>query len=93
MSPVGPRLEVRKYVDMDSKEQLKVLSVKPVITDVASIRYCDENMLLAGQTNPEQFFINTILHDKLSLNLEYVKQNNLFKDIKIILLTLRKVWK
>lgn len=93
MSLVGPRPEVRKYVDMYSKEQLKVLSVKPGITDLASIRYSDENILLAGQTNPEQFYINTILQDKLSLNLEYVKKNNLIRDIKIIFLTMRKVWK
>lgn len=92
MSVVGPRPEVRKYVDLYSQEQLKVLSVKPGITDLASIHYSDENSLLDGQTNPEQFYIKTILQDKLKLNLEYVNNNNLLKDIKIILLTVRKIW-
>ena len=92
MSLVGPRPEVRKYVDTYSQEQLQVLSVRPGITDLASIRYSEENALLAKQANPEQFYINNILQDKLSLNLEYVRENSLVKDIKIILLTVRKIW-
>lgn len=93
MSLVGPRPEVRKYVNLYSKEQLQVLSVKPGITDLASIRYSDENALLAKHSNPEQFYVETILQDKLALNLEYVRNNNFFKDIKIIFLTLQKIWR
>ncbi len=93
MSLVGPRPEVRKYVDVYSEKQLKVLSVRPGITDLASIRYSDENALLARQTNPEQFYIDTVLPEKLRLNLEYVENNNFINDIKIILWTMKKVWK
>ena len=91
MSLVGPRPEVRKYVNLYSQEQLQVLSVNPGITDLAFIRYSEENGLLANQNNPEQCYINNILQDKLSLNLEYVKKNNFFHDMKIILLTVKNV--
>lgn len=93
MSFVGPRPEVRKYVREYSIEQLQVLSVRPGITDLASIRYSEENSLLAHQQNPEQFYINTILQDKLKLNLEYVRNNSLYMDVKIIFLTALKIWR
>lgn len=90
MSLVGPRPEVPRYVKLYNEEQKKVLDVKPGITDLASIRYRDENDLLGGVDNPEEFYINTIMPDKLALNLEYISKNNIFFDIYIILKTIIK---
>ena len=90
MSLVGPRPEVPRYVKLYNEEQKKVLEVKPGITDLASIRYRDENDLLGGVENPEEFYINTIMPDKLALNLEYISKNNIVFDIYIILKTIIK---
>ena len=87
MSIVGPRPEVRKYVDLYTPEQMKVLSVRPGLTDYASIRYVDENALLASSDNPEQTYIHEIMPDKLALNLKYIQEQSLCVDIKIILKT------
>ena len=90
MSLVGPRPEVPRYVKFYNEEQRKVLEVKPGITDLASIRYRDENDLLGEAENPDDFYINTIMPDKLALNLEYIHKNNIFFDIYIILKTIIK---
>jgi len=90
MSLVGPRPEVPRYVNMYSEEQRKVLLVRPGITDLASIRYKDENDLLGNVEDPEQFYINTIMPDKLKLNLEYIEKSNIFLDLFIILKTIAK---
>ena len=90
MSLVGPRPEVPRYVELYNEEQRKVLEVKPGITDLASIRYRDENDLLGEAENPDDLYINTIMPDKLALNLEYIKKNNVFFDIYIILKTIVK---
>ncbi len=90
MSLVGPRPEVPRYVNMYNEEQRKVLEVKPGITDLASIRYKDENALLGKAENPEEFYINTIMPDKLALNLEYINKSNVFFDIYIIVKTILK---
>ncbi|MDR5587949.1 sugar transferase [Clostridium aquiflavi] len=90
MSLVGPRPEVPRYVKMYNDEQRKVLEVKPGITDLASIRYKDENALLGKAENPEEFYINTIMPDKLALNLEYINKSNVFFDIYIIVKTILK---
>lgn len=90
MSLVGPRPEVPRYVKLYNAEQRKVLEVKPGITDLASIRYKDENALLGKAENPEEFYINTIMPDKLELNLEYIKKSNVFFDIYIIVKTILK---
>ena len=90
MSLVGPRPEVPRYVDMYTEEQKKVLNVKPGITDLASIRYRDENELLGQAENPDEFYINTIMPDKLALNLEYINKSNVFYDIYIIIETIIK---
>jgi lipopolysaccharide/colanic/teichoic acid biosynthesis glycosyltransferase len=90
MSLVGPRPEVPRYVELYNEEQRKVLEVKPGITDLASIRYRDENDLLGEAENPDDLYINTIMPDKLSLNLEYINKNNVFFDIYIILKTIIK---
>lgn len=91
MSLVGPRPEVRKYVDLYTPEQLHVLDVRPGITDMASIRYRNENELLEQAADPEQFYRDTVMQDKLRINLEYVSDHSFFKDIKIILLTFKAV--
>ena len=91
MSLVGPRPEVRKYVDLYTKEQLKVLSVKPGITDNASLAYFDENELLGASDNPEATYIKEVMPKKLALNLEYINKTNVFMDVQIILKTLLKI--
>lgn len=93
MSLVGPRPEVPRYVKLYNEEQRKVLEVKPGITDLASIRYRDENELLGAAENPDEFYINIIMPDKLALNLEYINRNNIFFDIYIIIKTIIKcIW-
>jgi len=91
MSIVGPRPEVKKYVDLYTAEQKKVLHLRPGISDLASIKYSNENELLDKQTDPEAYYINVILQDKLKLNLEYVQKQSLFFDVKIIISTIFKV--
>ena len=87
MSFVGPRPEVPKYVAMYNETQRKVLSVRPGITDLASIRYRNENEILGRAKNAdeaEDMYINEIMPDKLKLNLEYIEKSNVFFDIYII---------
>ena len=91
MSLVGQRPEVRKYVALYTPEQLHVLDVSPGITDMASIRYRNENELLEQAADPEQFYRDTVMQDKLRINLEYVSDHSFFKDIKIILMTFKAV--
>ncbi|HKC67473.1 MAG TPA: sugar transferase [Bacteroidia bacterium] len=91
MSLVGPRPEVRKYVDLYNTEQQKVLLAKPGITDYASIEYANENEILAKAQNPEQTYINEIMPHKLSLNLKYIEEQGLATDIKIIFRTVGKI--
>lgn len=91
MSLVGPRPEVPKYVAMYNEKQRKVLSVRPGITDLASIAYRNENEILAESDNPEQTYIDEVMPDKLALNLEYVRRRSLVYDLQLILKTLRVV--
>lgn len=91
MSIVGPRPEVRKYVDMYTPEQMKVLTVRPGLTDYASIRYVNENALLAASENPEQTYIKEIMPDKLALSLKYIQDQSLWVDLKIMLKTLSAI--
>ncbi|MDD3686415.1 MAG: sugar transferase [Bacteroidales bacterium] len=91
MSIVGPRPEVRKYVDMYNDEQMRVLDVRPGITDYASIEYSNENELLAKSENPEQTYIQEVMPAKLKLNLKYINEAGLATDIKIIFRTLGKI--
>jgi len=88
MSLVGPRPEVRKYVDLYSGEQLQVLLVKPGITDLASIAYMDENRILGLSDNPEKTYIDEVMPAKLRLNMEYISKMGLITDLKIIFNTL-----
>jgi lipopolysaccharide/colanic/teichoic acid biosynthesis glycosyltransferase len=92
MSLVGPRPEVRKYVDLYSQEQLKVLSIRPGITDYASIQYSNENELLGKIADPENVYINEIMPAKLTLNLQYIHNKSFMTDLKIILATIGKIF-
>tara|TARA_R110000782_G_scaffold110739_1_gene200205 strand:- start:1388 stop:1975 length:588 start_codon:yes stop_codon:yes gene_type:complete len=91
MSLVGPRPEVRKYVSLYTEKQLTVLTVKPGITDLASIKFSNENELLKGQDDPENFYIEIIMPEKLRLNLEYIEKMNFIYDLKLILMTIKKI--
>ena len=91
MSLVGPRPEVRKYVDLYTDEQQKVLSVKPGITDYASIEYMDENEILGKSSDPEKTYIEEIMPEKIKYNMKYISNKSLFEYFKIILLTVLKI--
>ena len=91
MSLVGPRPEVRRYVDMYTPEQMKVLEVKPGITDYASIEYIDENMLLEKSSDPHKTYIEEVMPAKLALNMKYIKNPTLFEDFKLIFMTVFKI--
>lgn len=93
MSFVGPRPEVKKYTDLYDQNQKMVLSVKPGITDYASIEYRNENDLLAQSENPEKLYIEDIMPHKLELNLKYIRNRNVFKDVEIIFLTFYSIIK
>lgn len=92
MSLVGPRPEVRKYVDLYNQEQLRVLEVRPGVTDFASVQYFNENELLGKSENPEETYINEIMPAKLNLNLKYINEHNVLTDVKIILKTIGKIF-
>ncbi len=87
MSLVGPRPEVRKYVEMYTEEQMHVLDVRPGITDLASIRYRNENELLEKVENPDKYYVEVIMQDKLSINLEYVEKCSFWFDVELIFKT------
>lgn len=87
MSLVGPRPEVRKYVDMYTPEQMNVLNVRPGITSLASIRYRNENDILADAEDPDKCYIEKVMPDKLAIDLEYVANYSFFYDIKLIFMT------
>jgi len=91
MSIVGPRPEVVKYVNLYTNEQKKVLTVKPGITDYASIAYSNESAILGTVDNPEQAYIHEIMPAKLNLNLKYIKEQSWLTDITIILKTILKI--
>lgn len=91
MSLVGPRPEVRKYVDMYNAEQKKVLDVKPGITDYASIEYSNENELLSKSGDPEKTYIEEVMPAKLLLNKKYIDEKGLLTDIRIIFRTIAKI--
>ena len=93
MSLVGPRPEVRRYVDMYTPRQRQVLSLKPGITDYASIEYSNENELLGNTENPEDVYINEIMPAKLNLNLKYIAEQGILTDLKIIVNTIKKIVK
>jgi lipopolysaccharide/colanic/teichoic acid biosynthesis glycosyltransferase len=93
MSIVGPRPEVKKYVDLYSDDQKTILNVRPGITDYASIVYYNEAEILAIQSNPEVYYINTIMPDKIKLNQKYIQNPSLLNYFRVILFTIRAVLK
>ncbi|MFC2111312.1 sugar transferase [Bacteroidota bacterium] len=92
MSIVGPRPEVRKYVEMYDYNQMKVLSVRPGLTDYSSLKYINENEILGEVENPEEVYINEIMPAKLKLNLKYIEEKNFATDLKIIFKTFTKIF-
>lgn len=93
MSIVGPRPEVRKYVNLYNEKQLRVLNALPGLTDTASLTYINENEILGKAENPEKTYIEEVMPAKLELNLEYIEKQNLKTDIDLIFQTLKKIVK
>ena len=93
MSLVGPRPEVPKYVALYTDEQKEILKVRAGITDYASIEFSDENDLLASEEEPEKAYIEKIMPKKIELNKKYLSEISILTDIKIILLTIKKILK
>lgn len=91
MSIVGPRPEVRRYVDLFRKDFDEILKLRPGITDMASLKYQDEAELLGLSANPEEDYVKKILPDKLKLAKEYVHSASLSFDIALILKTLPRL--
>ena len=87
MSLVGPRPEVRHYVDYWTPEQMHVLDVRPGITDPASIKFRNENELMEQAENPEKYYIEVIMQEKIKLYLEYVNHHSFVGDIGLIFKT------
>jgi len=92
MSIVGPRPDVKEYVDLYTNEQLQILIVKPGITDHASLEYFEESDLLAKSSNPEKTYIEEIMPEKIKLNQKYIANPTLFVDLKIIFLTAKRIF-
>ncbi|HJD92278.1 sugar transferase [Bacteroides coprosuis] len=93
MSLVGPRPEVRKYVELYTDEQKKVLSVRPGITDYASIEYVDENEILGKADDPDKAYIEQIMPDKIRYNMKYINNQSVIEYFKVIFLTIyRIIW-
>lgn len=91
MSVVGPRPEVRKYIDILSEEDKRLLSVRPGITDYASIKFVNESEVLKNSSDPEKTYLEDILPEKVKLGLEYAEKANLATDLKIIFITIARI--
>ena len=91
MSLVGPRPEVRHYVDYWTPEQMHVLDVRPGITDPASIKFRNENELMGKAENPEEYYINVIMQEKIKLYLEYVENASFLYDLRLIFKTFKVI--
>ena len=91
MSLVGPRPEVRHYVNYWTPEQMHVLDVRPGITDPASIKFRNENELMEKAIDPEDYYINVIMQEKIKLYLEYVQNASFWYDIKLIFQTFKEI--
>ena len=92
MSFVGPRPEVRQYVELFRKDYEEILKVRPGITDLASLKYRDEATLLGRYENPEEEYLRRVLPDKISLAKEYIDRSSFFLDLRLILRTPLKLF-
>ncbi len=92
MSFVGPRPEVPKYVELYTEEQKKVFDVRPGLTDFASLKFFDENRILAEYDNPEKAYVEQVLPEKLRLSLKYIEEQSFLLDFKLICLTIKRVF-
>ena len=93
MSLVGPRPEVRHYVNYWTSEQMYVLNVRPGITDPASIKFRNENELMEQAEDPEKYYIEVIMQEKIKLYLEYVEKHSFLYDIGLIIKTIWVIFK
>lgn len=91
MSLVGPRPEVKKYTDLYTEEQKQVLQVRPGITDWASIKYVDENIILGESKDPDEAYVNLIMPNKIKLNMVYIQHQTLGEYFKIIFTTFKEI--
>jgi len=92
MSLVGPRPEVEKYVMLYNSEQRKVLNIIPGMTDPASIKYVNENEILAQAKDPEKIYIEKVMPEKIKLNLEYAEKATCWSDFLIIIKTFFRIF-
>jgi len=91
MSVVGPRPEVKEFVDLYSDSQREILRVKPGITDEASLAYFDENNMLSNSSNPKLTYIEEIMPRKIEINLKYISEKSWYSDGIVILKTFSKI--
>lgn len=91
MSLVGPRPEVQRYVDLYTAEQWPVLDLVPGITDPASIKYRDEEAVLAGYDDPDRAYVEVVMPDKIAINLSYAARATVLSDLAVILRTLLRI--
>ncbi|MDX2360097.1 MAG: sugar transferase [Crocinitomicaceae bacterium] len=92
MSVVGPRPEVKEYVDLYTEDQEQILNVKPGITDLASLEYFKENEILGQADDPQKVYIETVMPAKIELNKEYLKNPTIGNDLKIMWRTFLKIF-
>lgn len=92
MSLVGPRPEVARYVRLDDPEQQRVLSVRPGVTGASQITFRNEEALLARQSDPESYYVTTLLPAKLALDLEYLRHASLRRDLRLLVQTAFALW-
>ena len=88
MSAVGPRPEVQKYVDLYTNEEKVILTVRPGITDWATLWDCDEGAILSGRPDPERTYLELIRPEKLRLQMKYVREQSILTDLKIVITTI-----
>jgi lipopolysaccharide/colanic/teichoic acid biosynthesis glycosyltransferase len=91
MSVVGPRPEVKEYVELYTVEQRDILNVRPGITDLASLEYFEENELLGRSSDPQKTYIEEIMPAKIQLNKKYSENPSLLHDVKIIWATFKRI--
>jgi lipopolysaccharide/colanic/teichoic acid biosynthesis glycosyltransferase len=92
MSLVGPRPEVRRYVDLFQHDYREILCMRPGITDLASLKYRDEASVLMLAADPEKEYVTRVLPDKIALAKEYVRRSSVLFDASLIFKTLLKIF-